>query len=793
MILRLRRACAIVLSIALISASLPLAAIAAPSSADVQKGVNTNGKRLITEKDIFEFNWTANPQISPDGSQVVFVRVKVNDKKDGYETSLWAVSTRGDEQPHRLTNGPRDSSPRWSPDGKRLAFVRVAEKDGKPQQGQIYVLNFNGGEPWALTSLAKGASSPKWSPDGSRIAFISSTTAAEMAKAGKDKKPEETKDKSEKAEQNPPEPKSQESKAEERASKEGKPTPAKPESETKPQAAGKDEKPEHESDVRVISRAVYRENGEGYMDPKHPDHIWVIGVPAAVDDAPLPTPQQLTSGGYDDSDAMWSPDGSQILFTSDHTPEPYYEVARGTVYSVPSNGGAVKKLFTVESDIGSPSLSKDGKQITYRGSANKPILSYAQDDLWVIDAAPGAKPRNLTADFDYDIGSGPGGDQHPPRAGGRTNPIWSSDGHSIVDVVLQKGVSNLYRFDTATGKATPLTNGNHDAFSFTSSADGSKLAMVISTPTNIGDVFVADASGNLKQLTHVNEKLFSQIKLTEPEQIWYTSFDGRKIEAWVQKPPDFDAKKKYPLILNIHGGPHSAYGYTFDHEFQWMAAKGYVVLYPNPRGSTSYGQEFGNIIQHAYPGDDYKDLMIGVDELLKRGYVDEKRMGVTGGSGGGVLTNWTIGQTDRFAAAVSQRSIADWSSWWYTADFTLFQPSWFKGAPFEDKVDFVARSPITYIQRVKTPLMLIEGESDYRTPPTSGGEQMFRALKYLKKPVVMVRFPEETHELSRSCKPWHRVERLEHIVNWFDIYLMGKKIAGYDPNPEAEAPSKAEE
>src|SRR5437879_9628515 len=190
MILRVRRACAIVLSIALISASLPVAAITTPSAADVQTGVDTNGKRLITEKDIFQCNWHANPQISTDGSQVVFVRVKVNDKKDGYETSLWAISTRGDEQPHRLTNGPRDSAPQWSPDGKRLAFVRVAEKDGKPQQGQIHVLNFNGGEAWALTSLPKGASSPKWSPDGSRIAFISGTNPADLAKADKDKKKE---------------------------------------------------------------------------------------------------------------------------------------------------------------------------------------------------------------------------------------------------------------------------------------------------------------------------------------------------------------------------------------------------------------------------------------------------------------------------------------------------------------------------------------------------------------------------------------------------------------------------
>ena len=211
------------------------------------------------------------------------------------------------------------------------------------------------------------------------------------------------------------------------------------------------------------------------------------------------------------------------------------------------------------------------------------------------------------------------------------------------------------------------------------------------------------------------------MNLTPPEEIWYQSFDGRKIQAWVQKPPDFDPNKKYPLILNIHGGPHAAYGYVFFHEMQFMAAKGYVVLYPNPRGSTSYDEAFGNIIQYHYPGDDFKDLMAGVDELVRRGYVDEKHMGVTGGSGGGLLTDWTVTHTDRFAGAVSQRDIADWAAWWYSADFTLFQPHWFRKPPFEDPQDYRDRSPITYINNVKTPLMLILGDADLRTPPDSGG------------------------------------------------------------------------
>ncbi len=297
----------------------------------------------------------------------------------------------------------------------------------------------------------------------------------------------------------------------------------------------------------------------------------------------------------------------------------------------------------------------------------------------------------------------------------------------------------------------------------------------------VGDLHLLDAAtGTSKKLTAFNDPLFGGLTLSEPEEIWYTSFDGQRIQGWVLKPPSFDPAKKYPMILEIHGGPHSAYGNTFTHEFQWMAAKGYVVLFTNPRGSSNYGQEFGNVIQFTYPGDDYQDLMAGVDELLKKGYVDPGRLGVTGGSGGGLLTNWVVTQTTRFKAAVSQRDISDWSNFWYTADFTLFTPTWFRKAPFEDPADFARRSPITHVAKIQTPLMFILGDEDWRTPPAAGGEELFRALKYLKRPTVMVRFPDENHELSRSGKPWHRVERLQHIVGWFDKWLMGKDSGRYE-------------
>ena len=698
-------------------------------------------KRNITEKDLFNFVWIGDPQVSPDGSRVAFVRVTVNDKKDGYNTAIWTVVTASGET-RQLTNGPRDSTPRWSPDGKYLLFVRAPEVSGRTEPPQLFMLAMAGGEPFQFTSLPRGAGGPQWSPDGKMIAFYNSATPEELAKAAAAKNP-------------PP----------------GQSTPGQPTPSPTP--------PERESDVRVINRAVYRLNGGGYLDFKHPQHIWVVTAPRTGDEKV--TPKQLTSGRYDEGGAFWARDSSRIYFESDQLDEPYYELPKTDIYSVAVTGGTPSKLTSFDMGAGSFTLSPDGKQLAFIGAVSQPIRSYSQPDLWVMEMKEGAKPRNLTADFDFDIGSGLTGDNVAPRAGGGSLPVWSSDARSITVVYAKHGKTNLGSFDVASGKVSDVTTGNHAVVNYRPLPDASKFVLLISTPTRIGDLFWLDKPGaQPRQLTRINDELFGKLNLTEPEEIWHNSFDGRKIQVWVQKPPDFDPNKKYPLILNIHGGPHAAYGFIFDHEFQWMAAKGYVVLYPNPRGSTSYGQEFGNIIQHNYPGDDYKDLMAGVDELLRRGYIDEKKLGVTGGSGGGLLTNWTIGQTTRFAAAVSQRDIASWTDWWYTADFTLFQPSWFKAPPFEDPEDYRRRSPITYVNKIQTPLMLILGETDYRTPTGPGGEAMFRALKYRRIPTVMVRFPNESHDLSRSGQPWHRIERLQHIVGWFDKWLMGASKPEYD-------------
>ncbi|MBA3640446.1 MAG: S9 family peptidase [Acidobacteria bacterium] len=685
-------------------------------------------RRSITEHDLMKFVWVADPQISPDGSQVAFVRVDVNEKTDSYDTSIWIVHTNGTDGPRRLTGSTRDTGPRWSPDGRHLAFVRAPEKDGKVLPPQLHVLTMAGGEARAITDIPRGAGNPVWSPDGRMVAFSSTAKPSDLA--------------------------------------------------AKPEGEARDPKSlPRQSDVRVITEPVYRANGVagfGYVDRDRPAQVWTVSLPAPGAELPKPTP--VVTGEFVAGNPSWSADGSQIYFVSDRRREPYYLPGDSDLYAVSKDGGDPRVIASIDGGIGGYAVAPDGKRIAFFGTlSGNPDRSYSQTDLWVTDA-PGGKPRNLTEGYDFDAGGSLGGDQRAPRGAHPAAPVWTADGRSIIMRAGIQGDADLVRVDVGAAKVIdPVSKKKQDVMSYTATSSAARFAMVVSTATQVGDLFVTEGLGAPRKLTSFNEPLFSGLTLTEPEDLWYTSFDGKKIQGWILKPPSFDASKKYPLIVQIHGGPHSAYGNTFTHEFHWMAAKGYVVLYTNPRGSSNYGQDFGNIIQFAYPGDDYKDIMAGVDEVVKKGYIDEARMGVTGGSGGGLLTNWTVTQTDRFKAAVSQRDISDWANFWYTADFTLFRPTWFRKPPFQDPADFARRSPITYVEKIRTPLMFILGDEDWRTPPSAGGEDLFRALKFLRRDTVMVRFPNENHDLSRSGKPWHRIERLQHMVGWFDKYLSSGK------------------
>ncbi|HEU5132347.1 MAG TPA: hypothetical protein VFT26_09600, partial [Pyrinomonadaceae bacterium] len=379
-------------------------------------------KRNITEKDLFNFVWIGDPQVSPDGSRVAFVRTTVNDKKDGYNTAIWTVATANGET-RQLTNGPRDSSPRWSPDGKYLVFMRAPEVSGRVEPAQLFMLAMGGGEPFQFTTLPRGANAPQWSPDGKMILFYNSATAEELAKAA--------------AKNNPPQPNAS-------------PSPS--------ASASPSPSPERESDVRVINRAVYRANGAGYLDFKHPNHIWVVTGPKTGDEKV--TPKQLTSGRFDEGGAVWAKDGSRVYFDADYTDEPYYELPRTDIYSVAVTGGDRALVTSFNMGAGGYSISPDGKQLAFIGSVAQPVRSYSQPDLWVIDLASGAKPRNLTANFDFDIGGGLTGDNVAPRGGGGNLPVWSPDGRSIMMLYVKEGKANLGSFDVATGKQSDVTTGN---------------------------------------------------------------------------------------------------------------------------------------------------------------------------------------------------------------------------------------------------------------------------------------------------------------------------------------------
>ena len=392
-------------------------------------------RRPITDKDLFDFVWVANPQLSPDGSVVAFTRVNVDEKRTGYESSIWMVSTGGQQAPVKLTNGKHDAQPRWSPDGKRIAFIRGGDKDesGKPKPGQLAILSLTGGEARIITDLPKGASSPVWSPDGKQIAFLSDTTAEDIQKAQRKKN-----------------------------------------------ALAKPSDSEHESDVHVITRAVYRSNDEGYLDPKHHSHIWTIQVPSNSDESPKPV--QLTSGNYDEHDVIWAPDGSRIYFLSRHVDEPYYDLPSSEIYSVAASGGTPEKLATIPMGIRGLALSPDGRKLAFHASVTEPVRSYSEPDLWIMDVAPNAKPRNLTADYDFDMGSSVFGDNAAPRGGRGRLLYWSADGRWLFDIVEKRGRTPIVRVDAQTGAVTELSKGDQAVLDFSVTPDAGKIVALVSTP-----------------------------------------------------------------------------------------------------------------------------------------------------------------------------------------------------------------------------------------------------------------------------------------------------------------------
>jgi dipeptidyl aminopeptidase/acylaminoacyl peptidase len=494
---------------------------------------------------------------------------------------------------------------------------------------------------------------------------------------------------------------------------------------------------------RVIDRLDYRADGAGFR-PEGFTHIFVIPDTGG-------TPRQLTEGDYNHGDPEWTPDSQTILFSAVRKPDAEYLRFGSEIYSLKLATGQIRALTDRNGPDGNPTVSPDGRMIAYTGF-DQTDDSYTVSKLYLMDIDGGNK-RALAGDFD--------------RA--PTGLIWASDSSGIYFIAEDRGTNNLW-FESAKGGAPrQITQGNHQ-LSLSSMTRSGLAAGVLTDPKEPGDVVVF----NLKQptpkkITGVNDDLLEGRKLGEVEEVWYDSVGGKKIQGWIVKPPDFDASKKYPLILYIHGGPHSMYGVGFNFEFHNHAAEGYVVLYTNPRGSTGYGQEFGNAIKNNYPGQDYDDLINGVDTVIKRGYIDERNLFVTGGSGGGVLTSWIVGHTDRFAAAVVMKPVINWYSFVGTTDGSSWYYN-FKKLPWEDPSEHLRRSPLTYVGNVKTPTMLLTGELDLRTPMEQT-EQYYRALKLRKVDTVMVRLQDEYHGFNFVPRhPSNRLSQVLYLRGWFEKY-----------------------
>ncbi len=651
--------------------------------------------------DVFDLEWAGDPQISPDGSRVAFVRTGFDIMKDRERASLWVVNADGTGL-RALTDGSRHaSSPTWSPDGSRLAYVAHGEEGA-----EIRVRWLDTGQEAVLARLQHGPRGLAWSPDGTRLAFATFVP--------------------------------------------GEPPPAIAHMPPKPEGA------DWGPPIHVVDRVTWRLNGQGLL-PRGHTHVFVLTAEGG-------TPMQVTLGPYDDGAPAWSPDGKTLYFSGDRHVDADYDPSNSEVYAVPAAGGPVRALTDRHGPDGSPAVSPDGSKVAYVGY-DEHYQGYQVRRLYVM-SSDGSGSRVLTGDFDRSVGS----------------PTWAADGSGLFVQFDDQGDTKV-GFVGLDGKVSVLADHvgglsigrPYPGGSFSVSASTGRFAFTQTLYDHPADVAVGSRKGgpaSARRVTRLNDDLLAHRALATGEEITFeSSYDGKEIQGWILKPPGFDAARKYPLILEIHGGPYLNYGDRFAAEDQLYAAHGYVVLYVNPRGSTSYGQSFGNAIHLDYPDHDYDDLMSGVDAVTRKGYVSADSLYVTGGSGGGVLTAWTVGHTTRFRAAVVAKPVINWYSWVLTADMSLFGLKyWFSGYPWDNLQNYMEHSPITYAGHVKTPTMIMTGGQDLRTPDGEA-EQFYQALKLQKVPSVMVRIPDASHEIAG--KPSNMIAKTAYILGWFERYRDG--------------------
>lgn len=589
------------------------------------------------------------------------------------------------------------------------------------------MLELDGGEPWQLTDVEDGVVGYAWSPDGRRIAFTSTTLLPDEAAA----------------------------------------RPAAP-------PAG------HAKPPFVTERLRTRSDGTPGWAKTSRLHLWVV----ATDAGPKAAARRVTHGDWDDRDPQWSRDGTTLYFTAVRKPNADRVDTDTELYAVPADGGAEPRALTDRRGPDeNPVVSPDGRWIAYTGFDDAtPPQSYTTPHLYVLELATGAS-RRLASALDRAIGETPITDTVAPRGDG-VRVVWRADSQALYFISADRGTAQLHEVTLADRERllTRLAQGEVRAFDVARDGRVVAVSSAAAAPAELYAFGLRDAARRerWRALTGFNAALVASGALVPYEEFWYdgaepvvANFDGQpsgtrqRIQGWILKPPGFDPARRYPLVLYIHGGPHTMYGSGFFHEFQVLANAGYVVLITNPRGSTGYGDRFANIVQYRYPGDDYLDLMAGVDALVARGYVDPARMVVGGGSGGGLLTAWTVGNTDRFKAALVERAVTNWHGFVGTADNNLwFGTRWFRDLPWRDTDDYLKRSPLSLVDRVHTPVLVLHNQEDYRVS-LDQGLQYYAALRMLDKPAKLAVFPDSSHGMSRTGRPSQRVQRLELILDWF--------------------------
>jgi dipeptidyl aminopeptidase/acylaminoacyl peptidase len=659
----------------------PLTAILLLAGAGPLAAQSPRSDRLTLDLYL-EWEGVADPQISPDGRQIIYTRRWVDKLNDRWESSLWIMDANGARN-RFLTDG---SSARWSPTGDRIAFLH----QGEPRGTQLFVRWMDAeGATTQVTRTEESPGEPVWSPDGQWIAFGMSVD--------KDEKPF-------------------------RVSMPSRPDGAR-----------------WVADPKFVTRVGYRRDRQGFIDDGY-RHLFL--VPASGG-----TPRQLTDGDWNHNGAVWTPDGREILFSGLRVDTAEYAWRESEIYAVTVESGAIRQLTTRKGPDGNPVVSPDGRLVAYTGN-DWNTDTYTATKLYVM-GIDGSNPRELSGTLD----------RSPEEL------TWAADNAGVYFIAQDRGSANLYLAALRGGEPRQVTQGTH-LLGLSSMTNTGLAVGTLTSPHAPGDVITFDVRRpqQINKLTDVNGDVLQGRKLGQVEEIWYSSVDNYRIQGWIVKPPDFDPSKKYPLMLSIHGGPHSMYGVGFNFGWQEHAAQGYVVLYTNPRGSTGYGSSFGNAIKNAYPGKDYDDLMAGVDSVVRRGYIDSTSMFVYGCSGGGVLTSWIVGHTTRFAAASANCPVTNWFSFVGTTDGA----SWYRNfakLPWEDPTEHLRRSPLMYVGNVTTPTMLMTGELDLRTP-MGQTEEYYQALRIRKVPTAMVRFKEEWH--GTTSRPSNFIRTQLYLRAWFE-------------------------